>query len=283
VAEERLQKLISRAGYGSRRSCEGLIEQGRVTVNGRIAALGEKANPARDEIRVDGALLRLPETYDYILLHKPRGVISDEDVGGNWPAARELIPVAGHLYPVGRLDVDSEGLMLFTNDGELAHRLTHPRYDHPKTYHVQVEGVPAEKVLESWRRGLMLDGQKSRPAEVTVLRRGKGAAVLEVVMFEGRKRQIRRTAAALGYPVTGIMRVKLGPLELGDLAPGAWRRLTDEEVLALKSAAARRSAPRQPRSASAPAKRRSARKPKNRSGHSDTPGRSGPSGRKPKP
>ena len=124
---------MSRAGYGSRRHCETIIEQGRVFVNGRVATLGMKADPKQDDIRVDGERLRLPDEYVYIMFNKPRNVISDEDVGGNWPAAREMIPIEDHLYPVGRLDVPSEGLMLFTNDGDLAHRLTHPSFEHPKT------------------------------------------------------------------------------------------------------------------------------------------------------
>ncbi len=232
---ERLQKLMARAGVASRRECEAIIEQGRVTVNGKVATLGMKADPEKDDIRVDGERLRLPQSYDYIMLNKPRNVIADEDVGGNWPRARDLIPLEGHLYPVGRLDVQSEGLMLFTNDGDLAHILTHPRYEHPKTYHVLVEGTPSEKTLAAWRRGIILDGERTLPAEVKVVRKTRDGALLEVVMREGRKRQIRRIAAALGHPALRIERIRLGPLELGNLPRGAWRRLTEEEVAALKA------------------------------------------------
>ncbi|GAB4478629.1 MAG: hypothetical protein Kow00124_23280 [Anaerolineae bacterium] len=234
MADERLQKLMAQGGWGSRRACEEMIEQGRVTVNGRLATLGMKADPAKDDIRVDGMRLKLPGEPLYIAYHKPAGVISDEDVGGRYPAAREQIPVSGHLYPVGRLDVRSEGLMLFTNDGDLAHRLTHPRYEHPKVYHVWVEGVPDEKALASWRRGVVLDGEPTGPAGVEIIGKGRDGARLEVTLREGRKRQIRRVGSLLGHPVRRILRVKIGPLELGDLPPGSWRALTPEEVEALK-------------------------------------------------
>lgn len=193
-----------------------------------------KADPARDDIRVDGQRLKLPGAYDYILFNKPRNVISDEDVGGNWPAAREMIPVEGRLYPVGRLDVPSEGLMLFTNDGELAHRLTHPSFEHPKTYRVLVSGHPDESTLDAWRRGVVVEEQRTLPAEVRRAGKTRESTWLEVTMREGRKRQIRRVAAKLGHPVLQLQRTGLGPLELGDLPVGSWRRLTEEEVRALK-------------------------------------------------
>ena len=254
---------MAHAGVASRRECEKIIEQRRVTVNGKVASLGEKADPARDDIRVDGARLTVPTTCDYIMLHKPKDVISDEDVGGNWPAAREMIPLEGRLYPVGRLDLKSEGLMLFTNDGDLAHRLTHPRYDHTKTYHVTVAGSPDERTLDSWRRGIMLEGEKTRAAAVRVLRKQRDATELEIVMKEGKKRQIRRVAAILGHPVTRLVRVGLGPLQLGDLAPGAWRRLTDAEVNELKSIRQEQRPPRrQGKGGSKKGKKRAGQAPK---------------------
>lgn len=225
---------MSHAGIGSRRQCESIIEQGRVTVNGRVAELGMKADPERDDVRVDGQRLKLPEAYDYIMFNKPRNVISDEDVGGNWPAAREMIPVEGHLYPVGRLDVPSEGLMLFTNDGDLAHRLTHPSFEHPKTYRVLVNGNPSEATLDQWRRGVFVEGQRTLPAGVERKGKTRDGTWLEVTLREGRKRQIRKVAAGLGHPVIQLIRFRLGPLELGDLPSGSWRRLTEEEVRALK-------------------------------------------------
>jgi pseudouridine synthase len=284
VTEERLQKLMSHAGIGSRRACETIIEQGRVTVNGRVAELGMKADPAVDDIRVDGQPLKPPKAYDYIMLNKPRNVISDEDVGGNWPAARELIPLEGHLYPVGRLDVPSEGLMLFTNDGDLAHRLTHPSYEHPKTYRVWVDGNPGDDVLDAWRRGVVVEGQRTLPAEVTRTKRQRDTTLLEVTMREGRKRQIRRIAAVLGHPVQRLERIKLGPLELGDLPPGSWRRLTDEEVQAIKEIRQQRKPRRS--GGKLPARRRSGGaapgQDRQQRPSKQGPGRQGPSKRRPR-
>lgn len=225
---------MAQAGIGSRRACEEVIEQGRVTVNGHRATLGMRADPQIDDIRVDGGRLRLPEAPVYIMLNKPRGVISDEDVVGRFSRARDMIPLEGHLYPVGRLDVQSEGLMLFTNDGDLAHKLTHPSFEHPKTYRVVVEGSPSERTLDVWRRGMSLDGKPTGPAEVEKVGKARGGTLLQVTLREGRKRQVRRLAAALGHPVVSLQRIKIGPLELGSLPVGAWRQLTPEEVEALQ-------------------------------------------------
>jgi pseudouridine synthase len=242
---------MARAGLGSRRACEVLITQGRVQINGHVATLGMSGDPAIDDIRVNGDRLREPEKMVYIMLNKPRGVISDEDVSGNWQKARDLIPVQGHLYPVGRLDLHSEGLMLFTNDGDLAHKLTHPRFEHSKTYLVTVEGAPAEKTLDVWRRGVMLDDQRTAPADVTRLRKTKDGVVLKVTIHEGRKRQLRRVAALLGHPATRLQRIQLASLTLGDLALGAWRSLTDQEVAALRREVSKHPA-RKPRPAAPP-------------------------------
>ena len=235
MAEERLQKIMARAGLASRRAAEEMIEKGRVTVNGQKASLGMSADPNRDDIRVDGEWLKLPETFDYFMLNKPKGVISDEDVSGEHPAARDLIPVEGHLYPVGRLDLGSEGLMLFTNDGALAHRLTHPRYDHPKTYQVLLDGNVQEETLDRWRHGIVIEGKRTRPAQVDKIKKSRSGTLLEVTLREGRKRQIRKVATTLGHSVVSLTRTKLGPLELGDLPLGAWRRLTGDEVAALET------------------------------------------------
>ena len=235
--EERLQKILARAGRGSRRACEELIRQGRVSVNGRVARLGQKANPARDRITVDGKPVRVDLERIYVALHKPRGVLSDEgDGSGRLSTARDLVPIPGHLYPVGRLDLRSEGLILLTNDGELSHLLTHPRYEHAKEYHVYVAGQPGDETLKRWRRGVFLDGRRTAPADVSILRREKDYTWLRVVLREGRKRQIRRVAAMLGHPVHRLIRVSIGPLRLGGLKPGQWRRLSDAEVKALRSA-----------------------------------------------
>ena len=244
MAEERLQKVMARAGLGSRRACEGMIQQQRVVVNGEVATLGLRVDPARDEIRVDGVRLPGGEGLVYVMVNKPRYVISDEDPRGEHQSVRDLVPLPGRLYSVGRLDLESEGLVLLTNDGDLAHKLTHPRYEHSKTYHVLVEGSPSEKTLDAWRRGVILDGRRTAPAEVRRLGKEKGAVWLEAVIREGRKRQIRRVAAMLGHPVRRLIRVGLGPLELGDLEPGAWRQLSAEEAAALRSI--RESSPRRP-------------------------------------
>ncbi|MBN1311066.1 MAG: rRNA pseudouridine synthase [Anaerolineae bacterium] len=272
MAQERLQKLMAQAGLGSRRACEEIIEQGRVSLNGHRASLGMRADPEVDDIRVDGERLRLSEELVYIALNKPRGVISDEDVAGKRDRARDIIPLEGHLYPVGRLDLGSEGLMLFTNDGVLAHKLTHPSFEHPKTYHVVVEGSPSEKTLDIWRRGISLDGKPTGRAEVVKLSKTRDGTLLEVTLREGRKRQIRRTAAVLGHPAVSLLRIKIGPIELGDLPSGGWRRLTDKEIEALqvlRSAKPRRRGKRvkaRPRSKAdapkQPSKRQTVRRPR---------------------
>ena len=233
--EERLQKLMAQAGLGSRRSCEVLILAGRVTVNGRLAGLGDKADPRRDRILVDGQPLKLPEAPVYIALHKPRGVLSAVSSPDPRPTVRDLVDLPGHIYPVGRLDVDSEGLILLTSDGELANRLTHPRYGHEKEYRVLVARRPDDEQLETWRRGVVLeDGYRTAPAEIRLDGFfGKGAW-LRVVLREGRKRQIRETGLQIGLPVVKIIRVRIGSLRLGTLKPREWRRLTEEEVAELK-------------------------------------------------
>ncbi|RLC60130.1 MAG: pseudouridine synthase [Chloroflexota bacterium] len=235
--EERLQKILARAGFGSRRACEELIRQGRVAINGQVAQLGQKADPDCDRITVDGEPVRVKRRHTYIALHKPRGVLSDEgDGSGSLPTVRDLVPLPGHLFPVGRLDLRSEGLILLTDDGDLTHRLTHPRFGHEREYRVLVEGEPDKATLRKWRRGVFLDGRRTAPAEVTITGREKGRTWLRVVLREGRKRQVRRVAAMLGHPVQRLIRVRIGPLRLGDLKPGQWRRLSDAEVKALRSA-----------------------------------------------
>jgi len=233
MSAERLQKIIARAGISSRRAAESLIEQGRVTVNGKVAKIGQSGDPQSDDIRVDGARVAMPSSYEYIILNKPRGVISDLDVSGDHANARDLIPLDGHLYPVGRLDLTSEGLMLFTNDGDLAHKLTHPRYEHPKTYQVVLAGSITEQAIARWRSGVVIEGKKTLSAEVTKMQKTRDGTVLEVTMKEGRKRQIRKIAAALGYEVISLTRTRLGPLALGELPEGGWRRLTPEEIQTL--------------------------------------------------
>jgi 23S rRNA pseudouridine2605 synthase len=236
--EERLQKILARAGYGSRRSCEELISAGRVKVNGKTVGLGDKADVAQDKISVDGRAIRAPEELVYVALYKPRGVISTVSDPELRPAVRDLVPVPGSLYPVGRLDYDSEGLVLMTNDGNLANKLTHPRYEHEKEYRVLVARQPDPEQLALWRRGVVLeDGFHTGPANVTVVsKHGKGAW-LDVILREGHKRQIREMGSQTGLPVVRIVRVRIGELRLGNLKPKEWRRLTPQEVEALKAPA----------------------------------------------
>lgn len=243
--EERLQKILARAGYGSRRSCEQIILAGRVRVNGQLASLGDKADPARDQITVDSHLLPKAEPLAYVALYKPRGVLSTVEAPDPRPTVRSLVPVPGTLYPVGRLDVDSEGLVLLTNDGELANQLTHPRFGHQKEYRVLVARQPDAEQLAIFRRGVVLqDGYHTAPAEVVFESSfGKGAW-LRVILREGHKRQIRETCAQIGLPVVRIVRVRIGGLTLGNLKPGEWRHLTPMELSALREPAPRKVAAR---------------------------------------
>ncbi len=233
--EERLQKILAAAGYGSRRSCEDLIMAGRITVNGDVAHLGSKADATKDQIRLDGKPIKTPEVYQYIALYKPRGVLSTVSAPDPRRTVRDLVPVQGNLYPVGRLDVDSEGLILLTNDGDLANKLTHPRYGHEKEYRVLVSRKPDEQQLTAWRHGVVLeDGYHSAAAHIDVVAHlGKGTW-LKVIMTEGRKRQIRDTCRQIGLQVVSIIRVRIGSLQLGDLKQGQWRHLTPSEISKLK-------------------------------------------------
>jgi 23S rRNA pseudouridine2605 synthase len=233
--DERLQKILAQAGYGSRRASETFIVEGRVRVNGRVATLGQRADPAKDQITVDGKPLPKAETLTYIALYKPRNVLSVVEGPDPRPTVRELVPIEGHLYPVGRLDFDSEGLILMTNDGDLTNKLTHPRYGHSKEYRVLLARRPDEEQLNTWRRGVVLeDGHKTAPTDVRFeATSGKGAWI-RVIMGEGRKRQIREIGKLLGLPVVRIIRVRIGMLRLGNLKPRQWRHLTSEEVKSLK-------------------------------------------------
>lgn len=236
--EERLQKILARSGYGSRRACEEIISAGRVRVNGEPASLGDKADPSKDKIMVDGRPIKPSETLVYVALYKPRGVISSVSDPELRPAVRDLVPVPGTLYPVGRLDFDSEGLVLLTNDGELANQLTHPRYEHEKEYRVLVAKQPDQQQLSLWRRGVVLeDGFRTGPAGVYVVSKNGKGAWLNVTLKEGHKRQIREMGIQTGLPVVRIVRVRIGELRLGNLKPKEWRTLTPQEVSALQKPA----------------------------------------------
>jgi 23S rRNA pseudouridine2605 synthase len=251
--EVRIQKLMAQAGIASRRAAETLIEQGRVTVNGQRAILGQKADPARDDIRVDGARLRIESARLYVMLNKPMGVVTAVRAQEQEPrrTVRDLVPVEEYLYPVGRLDADSEGLVLMTNDGELAQKLSHPRYEHPKVYEVALTGSVSDEALNIWRRGVVLDDGPTKPVEIKLLTRDKDSTWIRITMREGRKRQIRRIANTLGYPVTRLVRTQLDTLALGTLQSGQWRYLTEAEIKALQDSAS--STPRRGRAGPVPA------------------------------
>ena len=231
MAVERLQKILARAGYGSRRACETMIAEGRVHVNGKVVTLGDRADTTNDHITLDHNKIGRPEELTYILLHKPRGIECSLRPQSSRTGIRELVDLPGRLYPVGRLDTESEGLILLTNDGELTNRLTHPRYGHEKEYRVLLDGYPDKNQIATWRRGVVLeDGEKTAPAEVKLIRKGASGSWMRITMAEGRKQQIRRVALALGMRVKRIIRVRLSSLRLGKLQPGQWRTLTPTEI-----------------------------------------------------
>lgn len=228
----RLQKCISRAGLASRRTAEEWILAGRVTVNGEVAALGTSADPDTDEICLDGRPLPRPDAPVYLMLHKPRGCVTTLSDEQGRPTAAELVAGVGtRVYPVGRLDLDSEGLLLFTNDGEAANALMHPSHDVDKVYHVTVSGAPLEEAAARIRAITELDGEAVRPAQVAIL----GADRLAVTIHEGKNRQVRRLCAKAGLAVRRLVRVQEGALRLGDLPSGKWRRLTDEEIAYIRT------------------------------------------------
>ena len=236
--EERLQKILSRWGLFSRREAEQVITAGRVQVNGVPAVLGQRADPVCDEICVDGRLLKGAPEWCYLLLHKPRGYVttlSDEKGRAN---VAELVAGCGtRVYPVGRLDLNSEGLLLMTNDGDFANAMTHPSMHIPKTYRVTVRPSITEDQITEMTVGMMIDGKKTAPAQVNVISQEPGRVVLEIILYEGRNRQIRNMCEQLGLEVARLKRVACGPVKLGMLQPGEYRRLTAEEVKKLNTAA----------------------------------------------
>jgi pseudouridine synthase len=235
----RLQKIISQAGIASRRAAEKLIAEGRVTVNGEtVREMGTKADPSRDDIRIDGRRIKGAERLRYILLYKPAGYVTTRSDPERRPTVIDLLRgVKEYVYPVGRLDYDTEGLLLLTNDGELAARLTHPRHGVERTYEARVAGMPDDAAIERLRRGIPLDGRRTLPADVSLLnkRRGGSDGVLAITIREGRNRQVRRMLEAVGHPVKKLTRVGVGPLSDRDLRPGTWRELTAAEVEKLQS------------------------------------------------
>ena len=231
-SRERLQKVLARAGIASRRASEEMIQAGRVTINGQIAALGDKVADS-DRIELDGIpVLRDPNLVHY-LLHKPREVVSTASDTENRQTVVDLVPSGIRVYPVGRLDADSEGLIILTNDGDLTHRLTHPSFGVPKEYLVHVEGIPQRSALRSLREGIQLDDGMTAPAQVSMPDQG----LLKITIHEGRNRQVRRMCAAIGHPVVRLVRVRIGPITDSSLTAGSWRELTNEEVRSLYQAA----------------------------------------------
>lgn len=239
--QERLQKVIAHAGIASRRASETLIQEGRVTVNGRVVTeMGVKVDRERDQIVVDGEPLSRAEKLVYIALNKPPDVLSttqDDRDRGRLTVLDLVEEIDQRVYPVGRLDQQSQGLMLLTNDGGLAEKLTHPRYHIQKEYRVLVKGKPTAPVFKRWREGdVEIDGQRPKPAVVSFVSGDRDAVMLKVILTEGRKRQIRLTAKALGYPVKKLERVRIGPISLGHLKVGHWRYLSPQELHALRQA-----------------------------------------------
>ena len=231
---ERLQKVLARVGIGSRRVCEDLIGEGRVRVDGEMAVLGRRVDPETALIEVDGAPVGVRPDLVHYVLNKPAGVVTTADDPQGRPTVVGLVPDEPRVFPVGRLDVDTEGLLLLTNDGELAHRLTHPSYGVEKEYVAEVEGLPTRAVLRRLREGVELDDGPTAPARATLV----DPSVVRLTIHEGRNRQVRRMCEAVGHSVVRLVRTRIGPLADRSLAPGAWRELTGDEVRSLQRAVA---------------------------------------------
>jgi 23S rRNA pseudouridine2605 synthase len=230
---ERLQKALARAGLGSRRACEELIADERVTINGVLATLGDRVDPDTDEVAVDGAVVGVRPGLVHYLLNKPAGVVTTADDPQGRPTVLELVPATPRVHPVGRLDLDTEGLLLLTNEGELTHRLTHPSFGVDKEYLAEVAGTPSRGALRTLREGVDLDDGPTAPARVSLLE----GNLLRIVIHEGRNRQVRRMCEAVGHPVKRLVRTRIGPLTDRTLGPGEWRVLTGVEVHELRLAA----------------------------------------------
>jgi pseudouridine synthase len=241
----RLQKILSTAGIASRRAAEGYIVEGRVSVNGQtVTELGSKADPDTDEIRVDGRRIKTAQRRLYILMYKPRGYITSRSDPQRRPTVIDLLSKGGvrdYVYPVGRLDYESEGLLLLTSDGDLAARLTHPSHGIAREYQARVLGIPDRHALERLARGVVIDGRKTAPAEIELQKGTEGSdgrqAILSIVIREGRNRQVRKMCEAVGHPVVRLRRVRIGPIADEHIRPGEFRELDAREIAALKKAA----------------------------------------------
>lgn len=247
MSEERIQKILARAGVAARRKAEDLIREGRVTVNGEVATLGAKADPSKDAIKVDDRRIHVPRAQRYLLLYKPKGYLTAVSDPQGRPTVLDLVPTALRkaLVPVGRLDYQTEGLLLLTDDGDFAQHLAHPRYGCRKTYEVKVKGVPAETALDRLRAGIVLEGKRTSPCRIEPVRRTgprreeTGNSWFRVELSEGRTRQIREMFFRAGHPVQKLRRVAIGPLSDASLGPGDLRELTEREVEQLRRATAR--------------------------------------------
>jgi 23S rRNA pseudouridine2605 synthase len=241
LALERIQKILAKAGISSRREAERMIVEGRITVNGKVVdTLGFKADPSKDHIKVDGKRMNQFEPKIILLLNKPRGYISTVKDPKGRPTVMDLLKkVKWRVYPVGRLDFDAEGLLLFTNDGDLAYTLSHPRFSTPRTYWVKVAGVLEEKKLARLKRGMMLEDGRARVDSFQILRQREKNSWVQVVVTEGRNRLVKRMFSAIGHSVLKLKRTQFGPIQLGDLPFGQFRYLTPEEIKKLKAESSR--------------------------------------------
>ncbi|HMK49246.1 MAG TPA: pseudouridine synthase [Thermodesulfovibrionales bacterium] len=235
--EKRLQKILSEMGIASRRESEELILEGRIKVNGKIAEIGMKADPQRDHIKVDGKLLTKREPKTYLLFNKPRNVVTTLKDPEGRPTVKDFLKdMKYRVYPVGRLDFDSEGLLLLTNDGDFANAIMHPSKKIAKTYEVKVKGVPEQQVLEKLKRGIRLEDGMTSPAKIKGPKTTENNSWLEVTIYEGRKRQLRRMFDQVGHSVLKLKRIRIGGIQIGDLAPGRYRHLTPDELNRIKQA-----------------------------------------------
>jgi 23S rRNA pseudouridine2605 synthase len=234
---ERLQKVLARAGYGSRRACEELIEDGRVTVDGEVAVLGRRVDARTERLAVDGVPVSASPDVVYYLLNKPAGVVTTASDPQGRPTVTDLVPGEPRVFSVGRLDAATEGLLLLTNDGDLAHRLTHPSFGVDKEYLAEVEGEPSAGVVRRLSRGVELEDGMTAPAKVSLL----DARTLRITIHEGRNRQVRRMCEAVGHPVVRLVRTRIGPIVDRKLAPAEWRALSAAEMRELQAAAGKKS------------------------------------------
>src|SRR5205085_9209789 len=261
--QERLQKIIAHAGVSSRREAEAMIREGRVTLNGRVVSeLGTRADPDRDHIKVDGKLITHAKPHPYTLLYKPKEVMTTvEDPQGRRTVIDLVRGIRERIYPVGRLDFHSEGLVLLTNDGELAFKVSHPTHGSVKTYSVKVRGVPEERLVDKLRRGITIDGKRTLPCDIermhtTGKRDDEGNSWFEVKLREGRTQQIRKMFQAVGHPVSKLRRVAIGPISDPKLTPGVWRELTKQEVKMLETMKEPKKMPKPRRTAARPVSRK---------------------------